>query len=79
MVDETDVHCLSAFLDKLRQALVVCTGAWAAGRMVVYQSYLCGSLYLGFAQDAAYVGSSLVDAAAADAGFVDDAGSLVKE
>ena len=45
VVDETDVHCLSAFLDKLRQALVVCTGAWAAGRMVVYQSYLCGSLY----------------------------------
>ena len=79
MVDEADVHCLSAFLYELRQALIFCAGAWTARRMVVYQRYLRGTLYQSFAQDAAYVGSGLVDAAAADAALVDDAGSLVEE
>ena len=78
VVDEADVHSLCPFLHELRQALVVCAWTGTARRMVVYQGYLCGTLYQGFAQDAAYIGGGLVDAAAADAGFVDDAGRLVE-
>ena len=62
------------FRHELRQPLVVVTGVRVAGGMVVDQGYLCGALQQGFAQDAAHVGGSLVDAAAADAYFVYDAG-----
>ena len=77
VVGQVYVHGLGGFPHEFRQPLVVVTGVRVAGGMVVDKGYLCGALQQGFAQDAAHVGGSLVDAAAADAYLVYHFGGVV--
>ncbi len=77
VVGQVYVHGLGGFPHEFRQPLVVVAGVRVAGGMVVDKGYLCGALQQGFAQDAAYVGGGLVDAAAADAYLVYHFGGVV--
>ena len=71
VVDEADVHRFPSFFDELRQLPVGIAWCGVAGRMVVNECYLRGTLQQSLAKDGAHVGTSLVYASAADADFAD--------
>ena len=79
VVSQAYVHCLCGFLDEFGQVAVVAAGTRGAGGVVVDEDDLHGTLQQGLAQDGADIGGGLVNAAAADAYFVDDFGCLVEE
>lgn len=56
MIRQGNVHCLRRFLYSCRQAFVFLAWFCIARRMIVNQSYLCGTSYQGFPQDGAYIG-----------------------
>ena len=71
MVEEIDAHGFASFLHSLRESVVIRTGCWIVGRMIMAKSQDSGVRQDGFLDDDAHVNrrfrnSSMTDALGSD-------------